>query len=213
MDKKYWSNVLKAFPGAMAPPTQARRAPGSWSPRTYPAAAGQVTPQTSAPDPTIAALAGLEVERKALAAERTDLEQTSLLLQTCLAEIAARRAAWCRQDGEDLVGLIVKIAAVVIHDEVTQRPDVIASQVKAALMRVKEDGLLTLRVHPRTVESLRAAMPSLLTSERRLHIEPDASIEPGGCLVETPQRIVDARLDVQLALVAGALRRELSEAL
>lgn len=214
MDKKFLSRVLKAAPGAAAPPKSIRSAQGHGQSRTYPAAAGKAASRPPGPDPTAAAADRLDAERAALAAERVRLEQAGRLLQTCAAALTSARAEFFQHHEDGLVDLILTIATRVIQDEVTQRPELIASQVQAALMRVKEDGVITVRVHPQALGALREAAPRLvasLASESRLHVESDASIAPGGCLVETPQRIVDARLAGQMTVIGDALRRELSE--
>ena len=214
MDRKFLSRVLKAAPGAAAPPKSIRSAQGHGPSRTYPAAACKTASRAPLPDPTAAAQDKLDAERAALAAERTRLEQAGRLLQTCASALTSSRAEFFQHDEERLVDLVLKIATLVIQDEVAQRPELIASQVQAALTRVKEDGVITVRVHPQSLGPLREAAPRLvasLASESRLHVEPDASIALGGCLVETPQCIVDARLAGQMAVIGDALRRELSE--
>lgn len=218
MDKKCSSRVLKAVPavsvgspGAAEPSKNVRSAQGHWPSRTYPAAAGKAASRTAAPDPIAVAVAALEAERAALAAERTCLAQAGAFLQACASALASARDEVLTSAEHELVDLVLKIARLVIQDEVTQRPELIASQVQAALTRVKEDGVIMVRVHPRMMGALRDAAPRLIAPGSRLHFEPDASVEPGGCLVETSQRIVDARLAGQMAVIEGALRRELSE--
>ena len=218
MDKKCSSRVLKAVPavpvgrqGAAEPSKSIRSAQGHGPSRTYPAVAGKAANWTPAPDPTAVAVAKLEAERTALAAERTCLAQAGTFLQACASALTSARDEVLTSAEHELVDLVLKIARLVIQDEVTQRPELIASQVQAALTRVKEDGVIIVRVHPQMMGSLREAAPRLIAPGSRLHFEPDASVEPGGCLVETPQRLVDARLAGQMAVIDGALRRELSE--
>ena len=215
MDKKCSSRVLKAVPAApasrpvAAAPSQS--ASGRWPSRTYPAAAGQAASRMAAPDPVAVATAALDAERAALAAERARMEQAGVFLQTCASALAAARDDVLAGAEHELLDLVMKIARLVIQEEVTQRPELIVSQVQSALTRVKEDGVVIVRVHPRMMDPLREAAPRLIATGSRLHFESDASIEPGGCLVETPQRIVDARLAGQMAVIDGALRREVSE--
>jgi type III secretion protein L len=81
--------------------------------------------------------------------------------------------------------------------------------VQTAILRVKEDGMMTVRVHPLMLETLRDASSHILVTlgpAARLHFEPDPSIAPGGCIVETTQQIVDARISSQLARISTALK-------
>ena len=54
------------------------------------------------------------------------------------------------------------------------------------------------------------ARPHLLKSledAARLRFDPDPSLAPGGCIVETAQRIVDADIETQLHRIGAALQK------
>jgi len=206
VDRRCWSNVLKAG----APwPTEKGRVTGSGSmssagPRSSPG----VSRITLSPEQ--AASTRLEAERAALAAERTRIEQAASFLETCARCLTEVRDAVLLDVQQELVDLVLKVAMQVIHDEVAQRPEVVILQVEKALARVKEDSMMTVRVHPSMLDILRQASPRILESlgpTARLHFEPDSSIAPGGCMVETSQQIVDARIATQLARIGTALKQ------
>ena len=207
MDRRSWSNVLKAG----APwPMDKWRALGSGSTSS---AGSRSLPGVSrlTLSPEQAASARLEAERVALVAERIRLEQATLLLETCARCLTEAREAVLSDVQQELLDLVLKVAMQVIHDEVTQRPELITFQVQTALAHVKEDGIMTVRVHPLMLDILREASPRLLESlgpTVRLHFDPDPSIAPGGCLVETSQQIVDARIASQLARIGTALKQD-----
>jgi flagellar assembly protein FliH len=160
--------------------------------------------------PEQAATARLEAERGALAAERTRIEQAATFLETCARCLTEARDAVLLDVQQEIVDLVLKVAMQVIHDEVAQRPEVITLQVEKALARVKEDSMMTVRVHPSMLDILRQASPRILESlgpTARVHFEPDSSIAPGGCMVETSQQIVDARIATQLARIGTALKQ------
>jgi flagellar assembly protein FliH len=207
VDKKCWSNVLKA---GVAWPMVKRR------PLISPTAGTRSTPD--APfrmglTPEQIATARLDTERAALEAERSRLQEASLFLETCAQCITDARETVLAGIEQQLVDLVLQIATQVIHDEVTQRPELITFQVQTAILRVKEDGMMTVRVHPLMLETLRAASSHILVTlgpAARLHFEPDLSIAPGGCVVETTQQIVDARIASQLARISTALKPDRS---
>ena len=203
MDKRCWSNVLKA--GAAWPMVKRR-------PLIPPSAGHRSTPDAPfrmGVTPEQAAAGKLDAERAALEAERSRLEQASLFLETCAQCITDAREAILADVEQQLVDLVMQIATQVIHDEVTQRPELITFQVQTAILRVKEDGMMTVRVNPLMLETLREASSGILVTlgpAARLHFEPDPSIAPGGCMVETTQQIVDARIASQLARISAALK-------
>lgn len=158
--------------------------------------------------------ARLAAEEARLVAEQARLEHAASFLQACAESVAAARDEILRGAEGYLVDLVLKIASRVIHDEVSQRPDLITAQVQAALARVREEGAITVRIHPSAVGLVQEARSRLLEpleATTRVHFEPDASIAPGGCVVETTQRIVDARIESQLVRIGDELRNDLSE--
>jgi flagellar assembly protein FliH len=164
--------------------------------------------------PEQTATAWLNAERIALTAERGRLEQALLFLETCAQCITDAREASLLDVEQQLMDLVMKVATQVIHDEVTQRPELIRFQVQAALSRVKEDGMMTVRVHPLMLDILREGSPDIMASlgaTARLHFEPDPSIAAGGCMVETTQQIVDARIASQLARISTSLKQDLTK--
>jgi flagellar assembly protein FliH len=201
---KKWSSVLQTAGGE---PLQALVMPNVGPPPKV--------PQGETPRPQETAAERLEAERLGLAAERARLEEGDTVLRACAERLVAVREEVLRGMEEDLMTCAVAIARRVIHDEVTQRPEVITYQVQAALARVREEGTVVVRVHPTTLNALMEARPHLLNSledAARLRFEPDASLAPGGCIVETAQRIVDASIETQLNRIGAALRKELREA-
>ena len=206
MDRRCWSNVLKA---GTPWPMEKWRAMGTGSTSS---AGSRSSPGVSriTLSPEQAASARLEAERGALAAERTRIEQAASFLETCARCLTEARDAVLLDVQQELVDLVLKVAMQVIHDEVAQRPEVIALQVEKALARVKDDSMMTVRVHPSMLDILRQASPRILESlgpTARVHFEPDSSIAPGGCMVETPQQIVDARIATQLDRIGTALKQ------
>jgi flagellar biosynthesis/type III secretory pathway protein FliH len=210
VDKKCWSNVLKA--GAAWPMVKRRpAASGSLPPAGLRSGAG-VLPRLGL-SLEQAAVERLEAEQAALVVERTRLEQAASFLETCAQCLTDAREAAVQDVEQQLMDLVMKVATQVIHDEVTQRPELIRFQVQAALARVKEDGMMTVRVHPLMLDIVRDASQDITASvgrTARLHFEPDPSIAAGGCMVETTHQIVDARIASQLTRISTALKQDLS---
>jgi flagellar assembly protein FliH len=111
---------------------------------------------------------------------------------------------------QDVASLAFGIAQKVLREAVTERPELVLTQVQAALGHVPEGGLIKICVHPLDLPLLEPARQALCQrADRSLTIkfEADASIARGGCLVHTPSRLVDATLETQLLRIGEALRR------
>jgi flagellar biosynthesis/type III secretory pathway protein FliH len=108
--------------------------------------------------------------------------------------IDARHSEWLASLEPALCGLAVAIAAKVIGQEVQQDPSVIESWVRQALAEVTSDCKATLRVSP----SWAASCDGL-----DLVVDPTMSL---GCVLETENGMIDARVDSMLAEALAALR-------
>ncbi|MEW6246994.1 MAG: response regulator [Nitrospirota bacterium] len=110
---------------------------------------------------------------------------------------------------EEVCALAFAIAAKIVRQVVEERRDLVVEQVRAALARVKDSGSVRLRVHPSDaplLESAREALAGVFDGPVTLVVEADPRVAPGGCLVQTPTRLVDAALETQLARLGEALR-------
>ena len=102
------------------------------------------------------------------------------------------------------------IAHKVVRDVVTEKRDLIVTQVRTALAHLHESGLVRVRVHPSdltVLESARTALSQTPHGLLTLKFETDPSISPGGCLVQAQSLLIDATLDTQLLRLGEALRK------
>ncbi|MBI5747386.1 MAG: hypothetical protein HZA13_10350 [Nitrospirae bacterium] len=117
------------------------------------------------------------------------------------------------EEGEmKIVALAICIAEKVIHSELKQNPEIIVNVVRAALKKVLDREMLTIKVNPKDFEVLNRYRPELIAStneKRGLTIEWDDSIMPGGCMIETNHGEVDARIDKQLEEISLDLKEEI----
>ncbi len=103
------------------------------------------------------------------------------------------------------------IAHRIIGNACEQQPEMVLSLVRCALEKVERDPTLTIRVHPKDAEYLQARKDVILAScdhVERLVISADASLCPGGCVIETDRGLVDASIESQLAHLDIAIREQ-----
>lgn len=111
---------------------------------------------------------------------------------------------------EEVASLSFMIAQKVLRDLVTEKRDVIVTQVRTALAHLHESGLVRIRVHPSDVpvlEASRAALSQTPHGSLTLKFESDSAVSPGGCLVQAQSLLIDATLDTQLLRLGEALRK------
>ena len=111
---------------------------------------------------------------------------------------------------EEVASLSFMIAQKVLRELVTEKREVIVTQVRTALAHLHESGLVRIRVHPSDLpllEASRAALSQTPHGLLTLKFETDPGISPGGCLVQAQSLLIDATLDTQLLRLGEALRK------
>lgn len=164
---------------------------------------------------------GLEEGRAAGRAEA--LEEARAAVAAVLAEAESLRAEALRLhreavevrdralDGlqETVVQLVMETARRVLRREVSMQPEEIVRIAAGLVAEAREQDELTLLVSPGDAVLLEGQKDELragLRATQRLRIVPDAAVEPGGAVLETPGGTWDARLESQLQVLEAALR-------
>lgn len=106
-----------------------------------------------------------------------------------------------RDSEEDLLKLVVMVARKVIQQEITQDRRILAHLVATAVNGTAERNDIIVRLNPEDYRIFNANRQLYLdgvSEEKNVTLKPDESINPGGCVVDTPIGAIDAQVDVQL---------------
>lgn len=123
------------------------------------------------------------------------------------AELEAEKALLNSE--KKMVELTLAIAKKIIADLVINSPQVILPQVQAALKKVKDQNEIVVKVSPHDYDFVLMAKDefrSMLSSDSKLEIAVDNKIEAGGCIVESNNGNVDARLSTKMEAVIKAIQ-------
>lgn len=138
-------------------------------------------------------------------AERARLRGAALATERALDDLRAGEARWLHNLEENIAAVAVGVAQHVVQREVTTNASIVRTIVTRAVQEFGLDQALIIRVNPGDHESLQSAAREGDPDELRTAIGPrevrwvaDARIEPGGCVVEGRDRIVDGRVDTGL---------------
>jgi flagellar assembly protein FliH len=113
--------------------------------------------------------------------------------------------------GEAIVSLAMTVAEHVCRRAIAQEPGLILGTVQDALRLLPESGDIVVRLHPDQVALIEEHQRELVGTRDAPHglrLVPDPEIEPGGCLVETPDCLVDASLPARLEEACRRLQGE-----
>ncbi len=124
--------------------------------------------------------------------------------EEALDELRAGEVRWAGTIEENICALAVVVARQVLGRELAADITPVADLVRAALAEFQIDQPMRIRINPSDLTRLSSAAAgaddplAAITGEREARWHPDASIAPGGCLVEGRERIIDGRVDTAL---------------
>jgi flagellar assembly protein FliH len=128
-------------------------------------------------------------------------------VQEALEELRAGEIRWTGTIEENVCALAVIVARQVIGRELAADVGPVAELVRTALREFPIDQPIRIRLNPADLNALSSigalqddALAELATGRESRWL-PDASIAPGGCVVEGRERIVDGRVDTALERV------------
>lgn len=154
-------------------------------------------------------------KKEALDQEKASFAQVMVQLDALLKGIESDRQRFFAQYESEIVTLIKAMVDRVLFHEVTTNPQVIEVCLKTALAYVVENSKVTVRVHGQDLERLkRAAMerPEMLTGYKKIDLNEDRAVSPGGCFLETSFGEIDATLDSRRDRVFAAIDAILKKA-
>jgi flagellar biosynthesis/type III secretory pathway protein FliH len=93
------------------------------------------------------------------------------------------------------------VAHQVIGREVAIEPELVLELVRRALDEVDTESPVSVRVHPQDLPLVQARLGAAGAEggeQIEIAFAADASLNRGGCIVETPRRLVDGRIETAL---------------
>jgi flagellar biosynthesis/type III secretory pathway protein FliH len=174
------------------------------------------------PEDGLAASANADRETKALdearrQGERLGFEQgmeraeaVRQRLEQLLAAMGQQRSELYNRIEEEILRIIFRIAEKVIRREIRADPYLQKAIIAEGLKLLREDEDVVIRVSPAYFEALQASLPALCGPQGvrgRVTLREDPTVTEGGCILETDQCELDARIESSLKRIEEALRQ------
>jgi flagellar assembly protein FliH len=143
----------------------------------------------------------LEEQRSALEEYRKELESNAE---------AQLQKFWDEIEPE-LLKLAVDIAEKILRKEFSEHEDYVLTTVKSALYQLRDKKQVKIRVNPSDHEFVRSHKDDLISSFDgigSLEVIEDRRVDQGGCVIESANGNLDARITTQLEQVKRALLEE-----
>jgi len=137
-----------------------------------------------------------EGRQEGAAAAELRLRSARQALEGMARATAEARDALAGEIEQTVTVLALAIAQRMVARELQTDPTEVAELVRRTVATLPPSAPPTVRINPEDLAALENAAPSAADSSRTVDVEwvGDPSIESGGFVVETPQRVLDARL-------------------
>jgi flagellar assembly protein FliH len=109
----------------------------------------------------------------------------------------------------DVVGLALLVARKIVYEVAEHDRKVAVETAKEAIRKASDREMLKIKINPVDYEVLSKKRTELLQcfdGIKSIVFEEDESIQPGGCLIETNQGDIDARIESRLRVLGGVIR-------
>jgi flagellar assembly protein FliH len=152
----------------------------------------------------------IEAQANELAARQTreNLRGTLPALAAVVTALQGEREAWLSAWESAAVRLSARIAEKIIRNELDKRPVLAGAVIREALQLAAGNPRIRVRMNPEDLNRLGDFSGEVVETLRQLGegaLVPDEGISCGGCVVETRQGVIDARLETQLERISQEL--------
>jgi flagellar assembly protein FliH len=129
-------------------------------------------------------------------------------LDSLVSSLQAERTEFFDRIEPEIVRLAIAIAEKIIGAELELNPDRVLEMVRSAMKRLRDRESLRISVNPADFARVKEARDDLIGAVdgvRKLEIVEDRRTDPGGCVIESPNGTLDARVKTQIDQIATAL--------
>ncbi len=140
-------------------------------------------------------------------------QQIAEAMETLNQAIKERKQIIKDAEGE-ILRLSLKVAEQIIRSEVSLHRDVCLNIVAEAIARVSDREQIIVKVNREDTEYLKRykdRLTSMLDGVKSFSIIEDASVEPGGCVIETNLGFIDARISTKIKAIEEAIKKVSTE--
>ncbi len=121
---------------------------------------------------------------------------------------------YVQRSEEEIVSIAMAVVEKVLPQHFIDAPQVVLPLVRKALEKVKDQSKIIVHVAPVNYDMVLLARDEFRTmltgADAVLDVHADDMLEPGDCVIETPNGSVDARLATQLEQIKEAVREVMS---
>ena len=137
-------------------------------------------------------------------------------LNRILAQLENIRQQIYREIEKETAQLALSIARKIVCHEVKTNQETVTCIAREALSRVNNPAKITIKLNPddlQFIKDTRSQFSRFLRNVDNIRFEAEASIQSGGCLVETDRGDIDARIEKQFQAIEESFQTQLEQSL
>lgn len=139
----------------------------------------------------------------------SDYGSTIKTLQSVCEQLSSVHETILKNSLEEMQNMVLQIAEKILRQSVASQKETIIGTVEEAIqLAVKSDEFL-IRVNPDDYETIKSRSTDFIHAMNGLeniNVKSDASVERGGCLIESNNCIVDATIASQLEIISDSVK-------
>lgn len=142
-----------------------------------------------------------------------NIENTRQILSGLIEEMDDLQKTLLKAAEQDILAIALAVAQRILGYEAALSRNIITKNIQEAIGKIGPSGKIIVRLSTADLEAISEIndrLSPLLKKEGFLKFEADADLSLGDCIVEGPMRIVDARLENQIAILLEALQKDLA---
>ena len=142
------------------------------------------------------------------------VKQTNEKAQKTLRDAKELTADYFIRAEDDIVKIVIMAIEKILPQHFLDAPQVILPVVREAINHVRDQKEIVIHVEPFSYDLIlmaRSEFKSMLTDgTANIEVVSDDALQPGDCVIETPNGGVDARLSTQLGIIKKAVKSVLN---
>jgi flagellar assembly protein FliH len=153
-------------------------------------------------------------EKAGLKKGRQSVSPVSETLESLIEELTLVRKKALQQLESEILALATGIARKIVGQELAVRPELVAAIVRQALNQLESAESICIKLNPDDVALLTELKADLFAGRAEsdpIAFKADASVECGGCIIETDAGDIDARLETQFQTIEATFQAALSD--
>ncbi len=142
--------------------------------------------------------------------EKKATEASCQILSHLMEELRDLKEVLLRSAEADILKIAIAISRRVVREELSLNPEIVMRYIREAIKKIGHAETVTIRINPQQLERLsqeRSKIFDLIEGAKWLRFEPDMKLAVGECILETPDRMLDARIDSQVSIIEQRLNR------